>query len=330
MMLKPKSAALHITSHCTHKCGFCYASSGERNFKNGDISTLFAIVDKLQEAGVETICLLGGDPAKHPNIIQLLEHIKSSTQLSISLMSNTFDTICENGHKLYDLIDIAEATVHGACSKEHDITCGVTGAYDNLMCKFKSFSRRGIKIGIAINLTPNTCFGIYDIVRNIIEKIGIKPAYVIVQRIISHGRAKGRSEFSLTSEQANGALEQIDAISTLLGVKIFVEDPFPLCVIDPKYHKYMNRCEWGITKFALNSDGSFSRCGAVHMAIDNILEKNLLDIWLENQELLNFRKLSFLDPKCVSCELKEICGGGCPLSCGTYSLGKDYMLNEMQ
>ena len=167
-------------------------------------------------------------------------------------------------------------------------------------------------------------------VESLVEKEGLRISYIIIQRIVQFGKASGLDDYKLNKDQANVALEQIDRISADFRIKITVEDPFPLCVIDEKYHKYMNPCEWGFSKAAVNSSGELSRCGAdPRCLLGNILKISINKIWEESSILHSFRSRNYLPETCRHCCRRDVCGGGCPLSCeANTDHGIDYLFEE--
>ena len=170
----------------------------------------------------------------------------------------------------------------------------------------------------------------FTMISSLVRKSGVKISYIIIQRIVQFGKAAGSTKYNLNKEQANAALEQINRISEDFGIKITVEDPFPLCVIDKKYHKYMHPCEWGFTKAAISANGDFSRCGAdPRCLLGNIFETPIATIWETSPILTSFRKREYLSEVCQKCKNREICGGGCPLSCESNNdQGMDYLFVE--
>ena len=80
---KLKQAILHITYACTHHCPMCYANASS----NGDhpaVEQLYRVVDKLVSFGINDITLVGGDPALYPNILELVQYIKTKNELGFA------------------------------------------------------------------------------------------------------------------------------------------------------------------------------------------------------------------------------------------------------
>lgn len=311
---KLKSVILHITNACCNRCPYCYAFQEDGVIEHADIKKLYKIIDILSENGVEVINLLGGDPALHPHVIEIAEYA-TKKGISSSLMSNTMEIKNCSTEKMAETFDVFEATIHGSSAEEHDSFCKCNGVYNRLTTNLKSLSKLGAKIGIALNIIPNNYDEIYSMIASLVEQ-HINISYIIIQRIIPFGAAENSTEYNLTKEMANIALENISRIHNDFNISITVEDPFPLCVINDEFRQYMHPCEWGFTKAALNGRGDLSRCGAdPRYLLGNIFETPLEIIWQESPILESFRSREYLADRCKECPDKEVCGGGCPLSC---------------
>ena len=310
-MGKITQAILHITYVCSHHCPMCYANANT-NIQHPKLEQLCKIVDKLIEDDVMDITLVGGDPAIYPDIVPLVHYCYQNGEM-LSILSNTLD-FGGKKEQVADKVQVFEGTIHHSSPLYHDNFCGVTGAYDNLIKNLKYFSDCKKSVGLAINIIPYNYEVLFDLVKNVIEQ-GVNIDHIILQRIIQFGRAIGSSEYEITCDMLNKALEQIERIELELGVRIIFEDPVPVCSIKEKFHRFMHPCEWGITKISLDYDGNISRCGTdVFHTIGSIFEQDIQKTLNENLSITQFREKGYLPIKCKQCDKFGICGGGCPIS----------------
>ncbi|MDR3299304.1 MAG: radical SAM protein [Candidatus Accumulibacter sp.] len=324
------TAALHITYFCMHKCPMCYAKGEGQSMRHPKLSELIKIVDELATAGVQEVSLVGGDPASYPKIGELVKYI-AKTGMKTSILSNTLSFENITPEEISQYIYAFEGTIHSDNAESHDAFCKQSGAYEKLVANLRKYKSLGKRIGVALNIHPQSVNKLHSIVKNLIVANETPLDYVIIQRIVPLGRAQNTSEFVLLKEQVCQALEEIERIDSDFGVEIVVEDPFPLCIISEKHWKYMNhRCAWGWDKVALNPKGDLSRCGAdPRFLLGNLFETPLNVIWNESPILKSFRSFEYLPGRCQVCEHLQRCGGGCPLSCeNDKDHSTDYLLND--
>lgn len=309
------TAAFHISYVCTHRCPMCYTASqkANNNAKHPPLSQAKRVVSALVENGITNISFVGGDPAMYPQILELSSYA-NLLGCSLSILSNTLE-FGERAIDIANYIECFEGTIHDSTAEAHDAFCKKDGAYELLCHNLKYFSDIGKKIGLTLNLTPFTYNKILDIVSAIINR-GICVDYLVFQRIIPFGRAENTHSYELTLQQLSIALGLVERVEKDFDLSITFEDPFPLCAIESKYHRYMHPCEWGLSKVSIDYNGNLSRCGAdPRCTLGNIFDiTSLSDLWLNAKELLEFRKKNYLDAKCHNCGLLNKCGGACPIS----------------
>jgi radical SAM protein with 4Fe4S-binding SPASM domain len=326
------SVALHITPVCAHKCPFCYiAAQNNRKLQHPSYDKLVRIIDALSEAEVSEITFLGGDPCAYPNLIDLAKYA-SNKKISLSILSNTLSFPTAPISEVVKYITFFETTIHDVTPALHDNVCKFKGAYRNVVNNMRAIASAGGTIGIAINVQPGTANKIYELVERIVIKEKVPLNYIIIQRIVPFGRAANSSAFTIMRTQAEEALYGIRKVDKEFGIRIVVEDPFPLCVLPDELKKYMARCEWGFTKASISHDGDLSRCGAdPRYRFGNILETPLLELWNTSEILASFRERLYLPGRCRVCKDMERCGGGCPLSAEIEKdHGIDYLYSEYQ
>jgi len=324
-----ETIAFHITEACEHHCAFCYANTSIRK-KHIPLETIKKTIDKLVSDNVKIneVTLLGGDPALHPNIIEIAEYFHKNN-IKVAVLSNTHNY--SDLKKALQFIDAFETTIHSDKVEDHDDFCGVNGAYLSVTEKLSFFSKNKKEIGIAVNITPQTYSKIYNIITNLLKKnINIK--YIIFQRIIPFGRAIKTSKFTTTREQIIVALRNIQKLEKEFKIKIIIEDPVPICILPEDLIKYIHPCQWGLTKVSMNGYGELSRCGAdPRNNLGNIFEKPLSATWNDSAILKSFRNKKYLPGRCQSCEYLLQCGGGCPLSCEIEKdHGIDYLFEQYE
>ncbi|MFF6963495.1 radical SAM protein [Streptomyces anthocyanicus] len=70
MSVQVRTALVSTAGHCKVACGFCFRADRAHGFL--DTATYTRTLSRLREAGVEGVCLTGGEPTHHPQLRQLV------------------------------------------------------------------------------------------------------------------------------------------------------------------------------------------------------------------------------------------------------------------
>src|SRR5262249_27643688 len=118
-------AQVVVTDDCNLTCSYCdeYAPGAPKI----PIGELKRRVDKLDELGVQVYDFLGGEPLMHPDIAELIRHVKSKRGGSniATIITNAF-LLGEKG--IHDLNDAGLHLMQGSV----DSVAPVPGTYNNL------------------------------------------------------------------------------------------------------------------------------------------------------------------------------------------------------
>ncbi|MGA3136210.1 MAG: radical SAM protein [Terracidiphilus sp.] len=310
--------AVHFSTRCGSACPFCYFSDSiaQRQAPTA-IETIDRILRKIAADGVKEVLFVGGDPVIHPGFITSLE-IAKQVGLTTSVLSNSWAIRpIEALNRVLSFIDYCEATVLGATAETHDALTQRPGSFRNLMNNLSLIAQAGKKVGVCANATPQNLHEIYSIVK-MMRDSNIPVRSLMIQRIVPSGDAKGSFKYGLNLGDVQTLMDQVDRVSVEFEIPIQFEDPVPWCTVEPKYHKYLSKCQWGYTRGSINSEGMLNRCGADDSyRLGSIWNGNLQELWINHPILRSFRSKQYLGTECRDCILLEKCGGGCPLSCGT-------------
>ncbi|MCI8575559.1 MAG: radical SAM protein [Bacilli bacterium] len=330
-----KYVALHITNECSGNCPMCYYVQEGQIKCEGNIEILKKIGTKLKKAGVEEVCLVGGDPAEHSKIQELVEHLYN-LGIQVSILSNTHNYKNSSIEKIAPYVYSLEGTFHASTPEEHNAFNQTSNSYQNLVQKLKIYNEMKTstqKIGAVLNVMNYNYNCLYEIIARLVEK-GITPDYVMIQRIGLYGKASGNEKYIIIKEMLATAFEQIARINSDLGIESTMVDAFPLCLVPEKYHRYLAKCDWGYGTAAMDMNGDIVRCAvSEHKGenlLGNIFVNSIEEIWENSETLINFRNKKYLHPECLSCDKIEQCGGGCPMSCGNNTLSSDILVRNLK
>ena len=325
----PRSVYFHITEKCGHSCNFCYAKFGLGDFCHAEFPNIKRIIDTVSNVGVKNISFVGGDPVLHPDIFEILQYTRTTTIMSVILMTNTARIPDVKIKDVAPFVDVVMIPIHGDNAIQHDNISKLNGSYEDLIKAAKEYQDNGVKIEVAVNITPQTFNQITSLIDELIFR-GIKVTRYVLQRIAPVLDKDGliilsNEEYIPNRLQINIAMSQIVEVKEKYNMPIEIVDPFPLCVVDEAYHDLITPCKCGLTDMSINGIGDITRCGAdPNYKIGNILnvssENPIISLWQNSIVFKNFREKQYLPQQCKVCLLKEKCGGGCAIRCNLFRL----------
>ena len=335
MKYQLNSVALHITDECSGKCPMCYYNKKEKTIKReGALEVLKSIALELKNANVREVNLVGGDPAEHSHIQDLVKYLYD-LGLDVPILSNTHNYKNSSVYEIAPYVTSLEGTFHAPTAEEHNKFNASPNSYQMMVSNLKRYDKvrsTNQNLGAVLNVMNYNYNRLYAIIESLLEQ-GLNLDYVLIQRIGLYGRAENNKEFSIVKEKLATAFEQIDDINKKLGVESVMVDAFPLCLIPEEYHKSLGVCDWGYGTASLDMNGNITRCAvAEHTGenlLGNIFETPLSEIWDNSPTLIRFRSKEYLSGECKECNLLSKCGGGCPLSCGNNTLSSDVLVKTL-
>jgi radical SAM protein with 4Fe4S-binding SPASM domain len=272
------------------------------------------IIKELAKFKCSSVIFVGGDPASNPKIVELANTAKSLA-LETGILSNTLFFANRSASEVTSAFNYVEATIHRPNPETHDSFCQREGAYDFVIKNLKSLKSASTHLGIVYNITPDTYQDIFKTIKRVIEFDRVPIDHVVLQRIVSVGRAVHKSKWNLTSYFLDSIFTQVQKAEKNYKFDISFEDTFPLCKVHTEYHKYIHPCSWGQSAVSLDMYGNIAKCCTdPRYEIGNILDTPLDKLW-NSSIALNKRRSGCLVPQsCRDCPQYERCGGGCILA----------------
>lgn len=284
----PDYIQFYPTLRCNYSCNFCFNRQlpQARDITVGEFEKIASICRRL---GIRHIDILGGEPALHPDIEDLVR---------IILESGLRTTISTNGTSPQLLYDLSE-----------------------------KFVRENIRIGVSLN-AGEVPEGLYEYIfdyRPVIKTVltgswapeEIMSPYIEMQdidcRLIFRDAAdKDDLENCICFESFSSRLEALkEKYPAVKGV--FCSGFIPDTESNPELSD--TRCPAGTTKLSVLCDGSVYPCYLFfrykEFRIGNLLEDDFSEIW-SHPVLDFFRQFSGNPCKNESCSFYPHCHGGCP------------------
>lgn len=317
----PVSVNLEITERCNLGCTFCFNAepdyeafmndaSAQKKLSEQNIARLNKlkqIVNNLKESGVLEVRFFGGEFGVFKPWRELMKYV-SDLGFFISFVSNG-TVFKKDDFKFLRDCGVRECTIsiHGT-EEQHDSVVMQRGAFQKAMSSIKSLSDLGISVSVTYTPTKETLGGVSDFVRDLHGNHGV--SNFGVNRLFSSDRYQ-----SITLDEYQDLLANIDRLSTELAINIMFLDSFPRCKVPMKYWKYLGYCSQGVGFAQIDFRGNTKHCSAITHSVGNVLMQPLEEIW--DKPLSDYRALKHLPLSCKVCPV--FCGGGCTASRGVNS-----------
>ncbi|MEW1699534.1 radical SAM protein [Streptomyces sp. NPDC091278] len=106
-----RTALISTAGHCEVACSFCFRADRARGFLT--ITTYTRALSRLKEAGVEGVCLTGGEPTHHPELRQLVR-LALQFGMAVSMVTSArseaeVTALAEIGHLLTNVTVSADS-----------------------------------------------------------------------------------------------------------------------------------------------------------------------------------------------------------------------------
>lgn len=111
MNTQVRTALVSTAGHCKVACGFCFRADRAHGFL--DTATYARTLSRLKEAGVEGVCLSGGEPTHHPRLRQLVR-LAHQFGMSVSMVTSArtvaeVTTLSQTAHLLANVTVSADS-----------------------------------------------------------------------------------------------------------------------------------------------------------------------------------------------------------------------------
>jgi radical SAM protein with 4Fe4S-binding SPASM domain len=304
----PYRMDLAITYRCQNRCAHCY--NEPREVKELLPDEWKGVLTRLWNLGVPHVVFTGGEPTLFPGLDELVAESERLGQIT---------GLVTNGRKLREPgylkglvakgLDHVQVTVLSHQEPVHDALVGDKGAWRQTV--------EGLKAALAedVYLSTNTTimrsnFDQMEGTLRFLLSLGVRN--IAFNGIIRSG--KGKEAEGVECDQLAALLVRLKDLAAASGARMTWYTPTPYCELNPiNLGLGIKQCTACALNMAVEPDGTVLPCQSYYRPLGNILHDDWMDIW-EHQLCRDIRERRYLDGDCVDCDLKEQCGGGCPLA----------------
>lgn len=309
-----RKALLQITERCNLHCAHCFLSSGDYGETMSVEIIQEIIIPRLKKCRVERITLTGGEPFKHPNILDIVDICKRAG-MRIGICTNaTLITFPQIKH-LANIGDIhVNVSLDGFSAKSYENFRGAKGIFKTTIKVIKQLGRYGLLQGLLV--TPNNFAEVMEYAQLCQFAIENKAKYVLMNPLSSLGRGvKSKRNIAASDEMMNEIRKTTNCFrdSIHLTYVRFPNSELPLdsCRAGNVIYVFV-RGEVTICPYLVFATNTLiSKHSPSEFIIGNILDDADIDRKLDAYVFQERYQLGD-NEICKSCALKSKCGKGCP------------------
>jgi radical SAM protein len=319
---RPFLAIWEVTQACDLVCAHCRACATERRDPQ-ELRTDEgkALLSDLACMGVPLVVLTGGDPAKRPDLVELVEH-GSREGLTMAVTPSGTPRMTR------ELIgDLAAAgakrlaiSVDGPDEVTHDAFRGVPGSFAESIRILRTARELGIPTQINTSVSPHNAGKIGEMAR-LVEEVGAVLWSVFF--VVPTGR--GANLYGLTPQGVEALLEELAALARRAPFDVKTTAAPHFRRVQMEGHKkptgvHLEVDERGVVK---GPRGINDGCGFVFVAhrgeiypsgflplpAGNVRSDDLASVYRYHPLFVRLRDADGLGGKCGVCPFRRVCGG---------------------
>jgi SynChlorMet cassette radical SAM/SPASM protein ScmF len=313
----------YLTEGCNLKCRHCWIApkfqDEDRSYPMLSIDLFKSIVKQAKPLGLSGVKLTGGEPLLHPEIGEMLDHVKDQ---DLNLFVETNGVLCtpEIARQIekckYHFVSVS---LDGADASTHEWVRGVAGCFESAMEGVKNLVNAGVKPQIIMSIMRCNKDQMERLVR-LAESVGAESFKFNLTMPIARGKKLHDSGDTLTIEELVKLGSWVENnLSGSTDLRLVYDHPAAFRPLGKMFGDEGDGCSrCGILGIlGVLANGSYALCGIGesvpelvfgHVAIDR-----LEDIW-EKTDILNQLRSGLterLEGICGDCLMKGVCLGSC-------------------
>lgn len=302
--MNPQAVIWIMSGKCNLRCIHCYAS---RFLEAGELTLeeKLKLIGELAEYGISYVGLTGGEPLVNKDLEPCLREFYDYW-IEYSVNTNAILINEEKAELLRRYDAYLFVSIDGAHREIHEKIRG-HGTWRKLMKGLDLIRKRGLPFSTVMALSKLNCTeaGAYV---ELAERLGAEAACMIPTMPV--GRA--RSEITPRMDELIRALRSAEHAAKRIGYWISVWCYVPAkLTIDPRFVSTWADCR-RVKVVDVDPAGNLLLCDIMDLGFSNVKKgfKTAIRQYFEAEEVKKVMTPKLREP-CSSCELREICMGGC-------------------
>jgi radical SAM protein with 4Fe4S-binding SPASM domain len=303
----PLDGTIETTHRCNLKCAHCYNSlpiedSGARR-RELTYHEHCRILDEAADAGCLWLLFTGGEIFARPDFLDIYIYAKQKGFLITLFTNATLITPQAADHLARYRPFSIEITLYGRTRKTYERITGVPGSFEKCLRGIRLLKERNLPLAIKTVAATVNKHEIWDLKEFVEQDLGLEFRFdaMINPRI---DRSQRPLSYRLTPEEVV-ALDLLDPARIDAWKSLARRFNGP--VHAPEAGDEMYHCGGGIHSFSINPQGQMTLCPLSQFDGYDLRRGSFMDAW--ERHLFNVRRRKTTrTTKCVSCEIKAMCG----------------------
>lgn len=275
---------IEVLQRCPNQCIYCSSWSNLEKSEALDFNTICGIADDAADLGAQLINLSGGEPLLRPDIVSIIDYIKSK---GAKIRLYTSGIYYDQGYKsipvdlLESLVGKVDTLIFNYETASSSLYAKIMGTVPDNLSLLEDTIKNAISLGLSAeaHLVPMKCN--FQIIPQTLDRVySLGVSKVSLLRFVPQGRSVENVETTvLSSEEEKELRIMLKDLSEQYGDKLRLGKPYR--------SERFNTCWTGTIRLAVRYDGFVFPCGAfkdgmmTFMGVSpiNIKDKRLKDIY---------------------------------------------------
>jgi SynChlorMet cassette radical SAM/SPASM protein ScmF len=313
----------YLTEGCNLRCRHCWIAPEYDPSGNScatlPLATFDSIIAEARPLGLSSVKLTGGEPLLHPQIGEILDHVRAA---DLRLIVETNGVLCtpELARQMAACKGaLVSVSLDGADAPTHEWMRRVDGSFEKAIQGIRNLVAAGFRPQVIMTLTRKNVGQMEALVKLAGDLGAGSVKFNVVQ---PHARGKNLVESGETLAMEElvklGRWVETD-LSARAKVKLYFDHPPAFRTLKTMFGSSGSGCAvCGIMGIiGVLADGSYALCGigetVPELVFGNAAKERLADVWHNNSIMNELREgmPGRLEGVCGDCSMKVLCKGSC-------------------
>jgi SynChlorMet cassette radical SAM/SPASM protein ScmF len=313
----------YLTEGCNLRCRHCWiAPTYQTEHKAAaalDLDLFRHIVEQAKPLGLSGVKLSGGEPLIHPQISEILDHLRGQ-DLAVTVETNGVSCTAELAAKITACKKpFVSVSIDGSDAATHEWMRGIEGCFDAAVRGIRHLVELGLRPQVIMSLLRRNRNQMAAVVR-LAESLGAGSVKFNMVQPTARGESMHEAGETLTVEELVELGKWVETdLSASTSLKLFYSHPVAFRPLNRMFGVEGDGCgQCGILGIlGVLGNGSYALCGIGETVPELVFGHagldRLEDVWNNNAVLVQLREgiPGRLQGICGECLMKRVCLGHC-------------------